>query len=233
MIRKKAISHVEVMVSFLIFIVFLIFLLSYLNPFQKSGIEEGLVSLLERELISNSQIEVLTSTLIINKTYPLSGINCFIVEQISQNPVTVKNTKGEIANATNTDALYIEEKGRLYNIFSSPVFKENKLDYYSCASLDSGSYNFGVTKKESFVFLDNVNEIAEEYEQDYDYLKQELNFPGKNDFSFSLKTLNNTELVAVTRNEPIGVGIVARDINVGLIDKQGNIYSAILNIKVW
>jgi len=223
----KGLSHVEMIVSFGLFVIFLLLLLSFFNPLKKSG-DNALINVLENSVKAKSEINVITSTLIVKADATISE-NCFGVEKVAEGIVVVR--KEERVNATNSNNLYIlSSNSGVYNLLFSDFFSENPSPV--CQLLAAEDYNFGVTRENKFIFIRNLNELEAEYYSDYNKLKKDLSLPAQNDFEFSVSLANQNIIAKGARNEP-NINIESKNINIKIIDENASIQQAILNLRIW
>ncbi len=232
--NKKAISHVEVIVSFIIFISFVIFLLVMLNPLKVSKSNTNNIDLTETKIIENISTAFTAVSLKVNlEANPADGSNaCFSIDK-------PENIKGNIAgkdrnnNKINAEIennkielLKLIDFQRLY--FSDELaISENVLD--SCDETYT-DYILGVSKTYGVVSYSKLIEFNRSYNEDYQKLKEEqlgLN----NDFNFALNKYS-VEFRG-ERYKPSGINIIARDIPITILNSSGDLSPAVLNIQTW
>jgi len=68
--KKAVIGHIEIIISFIIFIGFLVFLFYIFTPLKKSGVNEGMLNLVEEVLRKNAEIPVISASVILNTSSP-------------------------------------------------------------------------------------------------------------------------------------------------------------------
>ncbi|MDD5149131.1 MAG: hypothetical protein PHC28_01440 [Flavobacterium sp.] len=225
---KKSLSHVEMMISFSLFVIFLILLFAIFNPLETSSSNEVSLSIIEKWINENAEIDVKTSTLIIQTA---SVGDCFSVDKISEEKVVAFKDEKKIISE-NSDKTFLENKGAgVYSLYFSDYFSSGNFDE-DCVALSDGEYSFGVTKDEKFLLVSKVEKLEENYYSDYESLKKEIGISG-NDFEFILQEINGKKIINATMNEPSGVNIYSENINVEVIDENANIKNLILNLKIW
>jgi len=239
-IKKKGISHVEVIVSLSLFLIFLFILLSFFNPLKKQEVNSVLLSILEDGIKKEASINVMTTSVIINDSVFSRIGNCFSIvniTKIGEGKSIVKTADGKVNATRKGDRIYIHKKNgqRVYDIFISKRFSEMPLANISdCDNLiEERNYNFGITKEKSFLFLSDLERIKTKYEINYDDFKKKINFPEENDFVFSLKSYSGENILNIEKQIPVGINVLAKDVGVEIIDENGTIKSALLNLKVW
>ncbi len=206
--NKTAQSHVEIMLSFIIFIGALIFIFIFLNPFAKTGEKVSIIDDIQKIVVKDISSEIGKLSVIgdsgtIDYVFPSEYGNNFVeVQETFSNPIKCQ--------------LYFSD------IFGSGT-----------QTCQFTSYALGVYSKEEMIVWDKIISLKQSYETDYNGLKSLLEI--SDDFSFSFKNIGGGEIGAlnVSKNPPIGVNVESKDFPVRVIDSSGNINELILNIKVW
>lgn len=237
--KNKKASHVGVILSFVIFITFLIFLFSIFgSPFKLSINKEPLIDYLETELINKYSLNltVLTISPITDKNCIQINYNLLDLNELKELDSIVKDKDGKIVNSkTSNNKLTIKRGGE--NFFKI---------YYAKGTLDNSNYDSGVpgncqktlevneinsirinkyfTKKKIDNFFDN-------YEKDYEHMKDELNLPPNAEFGLSFKYADGT--IKETPPRDIITDIFSREIPIQYFDSSATIRSGFINIRVW
>jgi hypothetical protein len=234
--NKKGISHVEVILSFVIFIGFLIFLISIINPFKIFSKSKVYLNILERELRNYTSVRVDFLTLRLN-----DGIEgCFKFKYDLEN-ITVKNETGSPLLAFSRiegghRRIFIKGIGEeFYYIYSSKEFKERIFDPKSCDLLKKDEdYTLGLFRSYDLTSYSKLQELKREHDSNYEELKQKLGIPTSKDFSFNVRDTTKKEiLIEVAKKPPVGVKVLARDVSIQIVNSTGDFRYAILNIQVW
>ncbi len=205
--NNKAQSHVEMMLSFVIFIGALIFIFIFLNPFTKTGGGISVIDDIQKNIIAEisseiGKLSVIGGDGIGNYDFPLEYGNNFIEVQETLDP----------------------KKCNLY--FSDDFSVGTKTCQFN-------SYTLGVYSKEKMIVWDKIISLKQDYDTGYSGLKSKLGT--SKDFSFSFKNIGGGEITAlsVSKNPPSGVNVESKNIPLRVIDSFGNINELILNIRVW
>jgi hypothetical protein len=233
-IKKKGMSHVEVIVSFALFIGFILFLFIYFNPFNNS-VSPGNSEVLKKNFLQETEIPVVITKIIINKSSVIYE-NCFAVSDIEDFSYTKPAVFSENEKLNSTvigNNLYVHKKKRVYDIYFSDFFSETYVDRESCLFLSKEEYSFGVTREKNIIFLNKLEEFQEKYNSDYSSLKQEIGFIKNRDFGFVVRKKTGEEISAGIREVPSGVDVNALGIDVEIINEKGEIAPAFLNLQVW
>ena len=207
-IGKKAQSHVEIMLSFVIFVGALIFIFIFLNPFAKTAEKVSVIDDIQKIVVKDisseiGKLSVIGDSGIVDYAFPLEYGNNFVeVQETFSNPI----------------------KCQLY--FSDVFGAGSKNCQFT-------SYALGVYSKEEMIVWDKIILLKQDYETDYNSLKSLLKI--SDDFSFSFKNIGGGEIgvLSVSKDPPVGVNVESKDFPVRVIDSSGNINELILNIRVW
>ena len=234
--NKRGLSHIEVILSFVIFIGFLIFILAIFNPFSIPSDNSGKISLVEKEILAYSSLEVKFLSLILNYT----PAGCFRFKYENLDNITVKNESYDFINAS-TDStgsgkhVIINGAGtKFYYLLSSQDFEERSFSYTPlCRQLDRDNYAFGLFSKHNMTSYTKMLQLAGRHNSDYFALKNDLKISASDDFSFSVLDSLNKLLLNVSKKAPSNIKVVANEVPISLVYKNGTIISAKLNIRVW
>lgn len=206
--ETKAQSHVEMMLSFVIFIGALIFIFIFLNPFAKTGEKVSIIDDIQKIVVKNmsseiGKLSVIGDSGIVDYAFPLEYGNNFVeVQETFSNPIKCQ-------------------------LYFSDVFGAGT------QTCQFTSYALGVYSKEEIIVWDKIISLKQNYETDYNGLKSLLDI--SDDFSFSFKNIGGGEIgvLSVSKDPPVGVNVESKDFPVRVIDSLGNINELILNIRVW
>jgi hypothetical protein len=238
MINKKAISHVEVIISFVIFVSFVSFLFIIFNPFKFVSDTKVNLDITEKKIFDNITINMEVFSIKINSTiYPIIALEeCFEIEDTRDiNNFVMKNLSGKISNASKQgDNIRFENKGGFYRVYISEEITEHNFNSGSCKKINYTNYTLGVSKNYEVISNKSLYLFFENYELDYEKLKNNLGL--KNEFY--LQVIENSKdqkiiLKALERYKPQGIEIMARSIPIEILDEKGNLNPAIINIQVW
>lgn len=242
--NKKAMSHVEVILSFIIFTGFVIFLLAILNPFKSLSGGQVYLDAAERGIKDAASVNVDFLTIKVNTD--ISG-NCFsfeyhsalnkiIVKDENYNPVDAYSTgTGDVRN------IVINGKEGFFYIYSCEKFNEKSFSG-SCQGLSEGGtgYTLGLARDYKMLSLDKLTELKTKYENDYENAKKDIGLPASKEFLFSVRDTSKSTLgkeaadyiLKVEKTVP-KTKVLARDIRTWMVDEDGTIEYVILNVQVW
>lgn len=209
---KSGQGHIEIIISFVIFVGALIFLFMFVNPFAKTDTKGDYLDTTKTIIMRDITSEVGRLSLVTNLT---SG-NCYNFDESDYGNIYVEVNDGLPGK---------------YTIYFSELFNKNAP--HKSAGCPLRGYNLGSYAKEEMIFYDKISELKQNYNSDYDNLKKSLGIT--NDFSFSVRNIDGTELseLSVSKQGITGVERASVDIPVVVIDKDGEVNQLILNINAW
>lgn len=234
--NKRAISHLEVILSFVIFIGFLIFMLAIFNPFSSDNSNRIFLDVLERGILDYSDVDVSLITLSIDIEPEVFPNDCFSINYNFTN-ISVRDKNDAIVQAYSETTpiggkIYINSIDNFFYIYSSPEFEE-RLFSGTCPVVPSALYNLGLFRSYKFLANSSLTRLISEYRNNYEGLKQKLEVPLTQEFSFVVKEYSGNVLYDAGRANLGGVKILAREVPVQIVYSDGSFKTAILGIKIW
>lgn len=246
--NKKAISHVEVIISLVIFVGFLVFLFLLFPSSLKVKSKIGL-DVAERGITNFSAAEVNYVSIYLNENSPESirkAGGCFRIVLDKElgflkdyNAIVEDETFNQINSSIdvieNEKFLDIEGKGSFYMIYFSREFDEKHVNSQECYFLNKSEegYVIGLTRTYNAISNKKLKLLNDTYYSDYNKLLSQFNMPKSSDFGFILKELNGTEMMRVVKKKPKRAETLAREIPVQIIYGDGTFKYALLNIQIW
>ena len=237
--NKKGQSHVEMVISFVIFLGFIFALFYFLNPFSEKRINKPQPQIVQDILIQNLTISYQHSSLIL-KVNPseLGSKNCFTVKDkinISSNLKVIDGSGRPVKIDKSGDNFFIEKSNdeRFYRLYYASYLNANPGGYSDCDFVAEENYSYGSLSEDNALLLESLFQLNQNYLNDYDSLKNNLGF--KDDFGFALYYPNRT----VIFNDTLGkfksssFNIVSRDVPIKVINKNATTYNLVLNIRIW
>jgi len=230
--NKKG-SHVEVIISFIIFVTFIIFLFSILQPSistQKDkknifdGIEMGIIDYTS----SNMTIATVKLGSLAEKCASLTN---FISELGIEKNIIVKDDLGKtISSNVSGNSLQINRESTtdtFFKIYYSKEFSELDEDT-ACTAI---GYELGLTKTSEYIFEAKVIDLIEQY-NNYETLKSNLKIPENVDLGYGIKLSNGTTF-ETHKEENLSVNIYIRETPIEYVDLDGNILAGYIKTKIW
>ncbi len=215
MANKIAGSHVEMVLSLVLFVSFLFFVFIIINPLSKTkqniifGSEQLLIDSLSSEI---GKLSIILNS--INDCYDLSNVNQIYGDNFV-----------EISDPINPGKL---------TIYYGDIFDPSIMGQ-SCSYNLSHKFSFGGYQKENFIVYGKILALKNDYESNYELTRESL---GIRDFAFSFKKLDGTKIDELSIDSsyekiPGNVDVYSNEILVRVVDNQANIQELVLNIKFW
>jgi len=207
---KKAQAHIEMIISFALFIGILLFFFFIIKPLPKNS--EVPIETIEKNVLNQLTSEVGTLSVITS-----SENDCYSLDQ-------VKDDYG-----TSFIEIHDVQNPKKYTIYFHSSFTQSTI---SCISKPE-NFQLGVYTKQNLITESGIITFKQEYESNYQNLKQELGIT--NDFSFSFSPLGEDKIPALStiKYPPTGVDVIVREFPVQVINNQGQIQNMIFNLRAW
>lgn len=237
MIRRgdKKGSHVEVIISFIIFVTFIFFLFTIVEPSigaQKD--KKNIVDNLEAGIMERISAEMTTVTIKVGST----SQNCVEINGELANlgigpRIVVKGSSGESLNCyVSSGNLQIARANTFDNflkIYYSDAFPQVGTSAASCQILQKGSgYFLGLTKTNNYIFETKMLDLLNE---NYKTLKDSLKVPEGVNFGYGIVLSNGTSFE--TEEKELSTNIYLREKSIEYVDSKGNILVGALKIIIW
>ena len=236
---KRSQSHVEMIVSFVLFVGFVIFLLLMFNPQKYNSLDYGSIDAVQASLMKNLSVEYDYTSVILTNATSLSG-KCFKTEPIIgiNGTIAVKDINGVVTYSRNESNILIIKTidlQRFYGVYSADFFSE--LIPNQCSGLATiqiykpKNYSLGILTTKSAVLYENIEELNRSYYSNYDGLKNNLGI--KNDFSFIIRRNETDILFDTISKQPQNINVLSREIPFLSINKTGSTENLFMNLGVW
>jgi len=242
---KKGISHLEMILSFVIFISFLIFLFIIFpvrNTEQgKAGLEAAETGILNFTDARITSLGVGLNDTAIEKI--IDKKNCFCFETgLDIGKVIVKDDADKSANATaiskikdgkiDGSKVCINGTEKFYQIYYSTYFTE-KAFLIDCFTITQEyGLKIGILSDYRALSYDRINSLNTSYYSDYNKLLTQFSMPKDSNFGFIITDMNGKEIFRVMK-EKTGGGVNARNIPIQIAYTNGTFQEVILNIQSW
>lgn len=235
--KKGASGHIEIIISFLIFITFVVFLLVFINPIEKTKDNKHYFELTEKAIMDYLKANLTTFSVKFISEAHTSGCVC-IDYTPPANAIGKDEEYSRIgANTPPGDIICMEpERGKLfYRMYFSEEFTEIG---GACTNpnqqnlISPGEYTLGVLNEYEKISNKSLYNLAQNYRTDYENLRTNI-LKLNNYFNIQVRTTDGLLLAYGKIKEPKDEDIIARDIPIEVINEDGDIIPAIMNIQVW
>lgn len=210
--NKKAASHVEIIVAFVLFIGVILTFFFLIKPFSYT--EEKPVENIKQAVLNSMTEEI--------------GILSAIVEDPNNDCYNLNDVIDDYGNYF----IEVQNDPKKYTLYFHQMFGRGRI---SCELQPNRNHNLGIYKKQNFLTKPRITTLKQSYETNYLKLKQTLGI--RNDFSIEFKDFNNQQITELTptnlKKPPTGVNVIAKEFPVQVIDKNANINNYVLNLRIW
>ncbi len=240
-LKKRGITHVEAILSFVIFIGFIFFILPlFISFFEDNEDNSVYLDSLERNIILNVSSKLSFFTI---NTSKMDNNDCFEFEFSSSegelSNIIVKDKDGNIVDGicegygNDKYKISINDEGGFYYIYSSRGFEENEFSG-NCEEIEGDDFDLSLFRSYLVSSNKSLYNLKKNYEDNYYDLKKNLEVPQSKDFVFLVRdTIGNENILNLTFTKPEGVSVAARNVPIQIIYSNGSLKYAILNLQIW
>ncbi len=244
---KRGISHIEVILSFLIFIGFVIFALYFFSPYESTRLVNSSLTYVFNDLIEKTSVEVESYSLKLEEERVNEILEIEIKGVDAIKNVRVENNAGEeIPSKRDGDNVRIKLLDKIYTGFSGEEgfglirFSEGITAYSPPSDLDGVVVNdiseLGPANKINVISESKINTLKDKIETEYETVKSEFNIPGRVNFGFILKFDSGGEIDALGK-VPKGVEVFSNSKRVEILRtngvNKGKIEFGDLVVRIW
>lgn len=235
--NRKGLSHIEFVVSFVIFIGFIVFAFVFFNPLSSQRTLKSTMDYAWIEVSQEGKEKVETYSVSID---PINNpLNTDLKIRINNVPLnynaSVEDVDGVPINThrDSTGIVYFSRASindMFFRIRYSPSLTDSIAPLPSATEL-TNNYAISSSQVEDFYFESLFLELNNSYYSNYSELKEELNLPNRMDFGF-IVTFGNSEIRAV--NEiPSGIEVLSKNDRVEVIRNSGRHEYGEVTVLVW
>lgn len=233
--QKKGSTHVEFIISMILFIGVVFFSIYLANPVTQKN-SDSLVSITANSIRNNVETESATYSVKIKKeNVPFSsGTIAFDSSDVGLSGGCLAFDSSEIkmscARSADDNVAYFSWNGQefIYLIFSDEITRNQPTEQ---TSIDTNLYETASVVRDKVYSESKLLSLADRYNKDYSSLKTSLGFPSGRDFVFSIK-LNDTSRIAVEREELGNSEVYSKTERLEVIS-EGGIKFVDFDVKIW
>ena len=235
LLNKKG-SHVEIILSMVIFMGFFIFLFIILEPkikFQEN--EKFILDNIQEKMTDRLSANLTTATIKIKSGYTPTG-DCIALNNFGSESNLIVWGEYLVTNSTKDTLNTFIYLDPLANNFFKIYYSEeefNRQNYTAgaCDSISEEDYFLGLVKTEKNIFESRIEDFLYQTSYEYEFSKQEIGIPAPNEFSFSFTYSNGTEIN--TSSQSISKEIYSQKIPIEYIDKNAKLKVGEISLTVW
>jgi len=237
--RKRGLSHLEAILSFVLFIGFLIFAFFFFNPFESNRLLDSSLEYAANEIYDVSEVQLESYSVVIGNDVSDRFVG-FEIDRVDPPEfdvnVSVKDEQGNLLDAEYENGIvYVDRdhEGVSAN-FLTVVFAEGFLEeeVSGAVILEKANYSISSSDISKIVSELRLVDLNYSYHGDYIGLKKDFNLPNRIDFGFILMVEGDIRVDA-ERSIPDNLEVVSRTDRIELLDRDGGVVFADLVIKTW
>jgi hypothetical protein len=246
--NKKG-SHIDVIISFIIFISFIVFSYVILQPTLTT--QEGKTSLassLDKSLVDNlsgGNLTVISFGVKQNIQRNCIQLTGFLNNaNISRNTIVLRNSTGAIFPVYNSSSdLYVDissnqQLNYFFDVYYSPNFNlipSGTLSNCNVLSQGSSSNSYAIGQifsSSQYIFDFNILKLINSYNSNYIALKNWFNISGADNFGFNF-TYQNQTIIGTNSRVPPFSSTYAEGFPILYVTGNNSLQSGLLTIRVW
>jgi hypothetical protein len=232
--NKKGASHVEVIVSFIIFIGFIGAMFYFFNPSSSSKLADSSADYAFREINNNAKTTLDSVSVKINKNFIPSGQSVISIKITGLDANKNAIAKDYYGNRLNVgrqgDTFYL---GWVNSDFAVIELNEEFPDGGTgSVGLNESYYEIASSESRELLSENKIIAIKERYVSDYSKLRDDFNLPNRINWAFSL-TFSSGQNITADVGEPQNAEVISNKKSVEVLRTDGKTEFADLQIKVW
>lgn len=237
--KKRGLSHVEIIFSFIIFVSAILFALYFFRPFDTDRLVDSSLDYAFREIIQNSSIEIERFSVKINNGLIPSGVSVIGIE-ISGADVNKKARAvtrfGEVlstSRTTGTDIFYVKKLSDFSSVdfIELEISEEFNEDSFS-GDLNFSYYDISSSETKEIISENRFNALKQNYDNDYSDLRNKFNLPNRVNFAFYFE-FSDGSVISAEREIPDSLEVFSEEKRVEILRTNGERVFGKLGVKVW
>lgn len=231
--ERRGLSHIEFVISFVIFIAFIVFTFVFLNPLQSNRTLKSTLDYSWIELGDSTKSYLETYSVAINPIVTQNKIAIDINGIPSNFNASVEDSRGIIISS------YMDSNGYVH--FSRPQDNFVRIKYSKefpnvpatlGTLLTPVDYTISSSNSEQLHFEKLLKDLNRSYFSDYNALKTDFNLPNRVDFGFGVRFGDGVEIRAI-KEIPKDVEILSKRDRVYVVRESGVKEYADVSVVVW
>jgi hypothetical protein len=226
MIKNKAgVSHLEAIISILIFISFVFALFYIIKPFE-TPTDNNNADILLAKLPKYLEANITSIGLLSEK----QG-SCFYINSPQGGRVMVYDRDGRIVDSrivlTN---LYIMGGNGFYTVYFWEDFEEGSMSVTSCNEAKTEDYKLSVRSRVEALSHKKILELNDTYWKNYDEAREDAGIPQGSDFGFIITDSEGKEIVNSLRQPLSRINIEVKETSRMMVHTNGTIVNVRMRI---
>lgn len=244
--KKRGMSHIEIVLSFILFVTTVGFALYFFSPLNSSRLIESSLDYSFREISKNVTVGLETFSVMINNQTISEAENSASSPSINPLEIMIPDVEpGWESRVRVYNGGYLDSRrmGDSVHILSPYGWGNINLiivefnEEFSPDTVNPGQYHDSYFEISSSNFREVVSEkrfldLNESYYADYIELKKSFNLPSRVNFGFSL-VFNNGDLISAQREIPSSLEVFSESRRLYVLRKDGELSYADIVVWVW
>ena len=235
--EKRGISHIEFIISFIIFITFVAFAIFLFNPLKETNVTSSALPFTVNEIIKNTSVDLTTYSIKINKNAipPNQKIIAVDIPNIpAEEQARVESYTGQVLRSKKEgNIIYLDfENEEFILVKSSKDFLPYSPAFAEKTFINENYYVIASSSREKIVSEKGLIELNDSYYKRYDRLKSNLKVPGQTNFGFSIRFTEQDNIIAQNQI-PQGIDVFSYLKRTEILRISGEAKFAKLEVKIW
>jgi hypothetical protein len=228
----KGLSHIEVVLGFVIFMVAIIFLIASYQPlFGEKKLDQQLIKRLYDGFLKNNSIDIKEYYVLASSGAGLIGID--LGENLSGKGVIVYNTSGIIKTGKSGDIICVEVE----NIYNDEILKviisENINEVISFCSDNPDNYSVSTMMEREIVSLEKLKIFNSSYHNEKSKLINSINLPSDINFEYNVD-FGSVEYVGKSGEDLRSVNVFSTNRKIEVLNASGWVDVEVdTSFKIW
>jgi hypothetical protein len=217
-------SHVEVIISFIIFVTFILFIFSIVEPsISTQKDKKNMFDGIDLKIID----EVSSNMTIITVNFGGGSGGCVDLDDLNIGKGIVVKDDLDRGVSSSADDNSLQINGGSGETFFKIYYSE-EFDELTGSGCSPTSYDLGLTKTSKYIFQKKVIELIN---RDYETLRNEFNIPEGVEFGYGIVLSNGTTIE--TNQQQLPTNVYIRETPIEYVDLDGNILEGYLKTRIW
>jgi len=235
--EKRGISHIEFIISFIIFITFVAFAIFLFNPLKDSNITNSALPFTVNEITKNISIDLTIYSIKINKN--LIPVNQKIIainlpNILTDEQVRVESYTGQVLKSKKEgNIIYIDFSNEEFVLIKSGKdFLPYSQAFTEKPGINENYYVVASSSSEKIVSEKRLIELNNSYYKNYEELKNNLRVPSQTNFGFAIRFTEQDKIVAQNQI-PQGLDVFSYSKRTEILRINGESKFTEFEVKIW
>ncbi len=230
--EKRGISHIEIVVSFVLFIGFLIFGLYFFNPLSNERVLGSSLFYTIDAISDNASATLVVYAIVID-----AGIENEVAIPLAKGPAGGDGVRVETTTGEKLDSNYDEERVAFNRKLNEFVFvKFGAFPYQgkivNPVILDENNFSISSSDIKDVLSEQLLLSLRDAYVNNYEQVREDFNLPRRIDFSFSV-VFSTEDKIDALKTIPQGIEVFSETKRVEVTRLDGSTAFADLIVKIW